>query len=110
MADWTVKSFDLLPIIRTTLSADLTDADHVDCIIRPQSGGVPIVNAAAEIVSINVPAGTTVVQYVWVAGDTNLPGLYNVEWETHWNDGKPETFPTLTYNTLEIKADLDGAA
>lgn len=111
MADFTIKSFDRLPSIRATLAAagsavDLTTATGVDFIMRAASGGTVKVNAAAVVVD----AATGVVRYDWTALDTDSPGSYQAEWEVHWADGKTQTFPTLTYHTIDVLADLDGAA
>lgn len=106
-ADFTIKAFDRLPAIRATLNADLTTAVSVDFIMRPIAGGTPKVNAAAVVIS---SGATSVVEYQWIAADTNLAGSYQAEWEVHWPSSKTQTFPTLTYHTIDVLADLDGAA
>jgi hypothetical protein len=106
VADFSIKSFDRLPSIQATLSADLTTATGVDFIMRPISGGTPKVNAAATVVD----AAGGVVRYDWAALDTNTPGSYQAEWEVHWPGPKTQTFPTATYHTIDVLADLDGAA
>lgn len=109
MADFTLKAHDRRPSIMATLSepsgaVDLTLATKVDFIMRPSSGGVVKINAAAEVV--DAPGG--VVQYNWAAGDTDAPGPYQAEWQVTWNIGVTQTFPTATYHTIDILADLDG--
>lgn len=106
MADFTIKTFDRLPVIQATLNADLTTATGVDFIMRPISGGAPKVNAAATIVD----AAGGIVQYAWLSADTNTAGSYNAEWEVHWPGTKTQTFPTASYHTIDVLADLDGAA
>ncbi len=110
MADFTLKAFDRLPSIQATLATggqavNLTGAT-VDFIMRPAAGGAVKVNAAAVIVT---PA-SGVVRYDWTALDTNTPGSYQAEWEVHWADGRTQTFPTTSYHTVDVLADLDGAA
>lgn len=105
MADFAIKSFDRLPSIQATLSADLTSAVSVDFIMRPKAGGAAKVNAAATIVD----ASGGVVRYDWAVGDTDTPGEFQAEWEVHWPGSKTQTFPTTSYHTVDVLADLDGA-
>ena len=106
MADFTIKANDRLPSIKATLSADLTTALGVDFIMRAKTGSVtPKVNAAAVIED----AANGVVRYDWLAVDTNTPGEYQAEWEVHWPGPKTQTFPTTSYHTIAVLADLDEA-
>jgi hypothetical protein len=105
-ADFQIKSFDRLPSIQATLNADLTTAVDVKFIMRPSNGGTVKVNAAATIVN---PSGG-VVRYDWLTADTDTPGQFQAEWEVHWPGPKTQTFPTATYHSIEVVADLDGAA
>lgn len=109
MADFTIKSHDRLPSIQAALTSsgepvDLTTATSVDFIMRAESGGTVKVNSPAVIVD----AGEGVVRYDWDAADTDSPGPYQAEWEVTWPGGKQQTFPTLTYHTVAVLADLDG--
>src|SRR4051812_42228077 len=103
-ADWSLKAHDTLPSIQATLSADLTTATGVNFIMRPVAGGPVKVNAAAVIVT---PA-TGIVRYDWIPADTDTAGSYQAEWQVTWAGGKRQTFPTLTYHTVDVLADLDG--
>jgi hypothetical protein len=105
-ADFTIKANDRLPSIQATLSADLTTATSVNFIMKSTGpGGAIKVNAVATIVT---PA-SGVVRYDWIAADTATPGSYQAEWQVTWTGGKKQTFPTLTYHSIDVLADLDGA-
>lgn len=109
-ADFSLKAHDLLPIIQATLTqggvaVNLTTATGVKFIMATAVGGTVKVNAAAAIVD----AVNGVVSYTWVTGDTNTPNSYVAEWQVTWSGGKQETFPTLTYHSIDIVADLDNA-
>jgi hypothetical protein len=111
VADYSIKSHDRLPPIQAVISSggaeplDLTDATSVTFIMRNKSGGTAKVNAAATVVDA---AGGTV-RYDWAEGDTDTPGSYQAEWQITWGDGLQQTAPTLTYHSVDILADLDGA-
>ena len=110
MADFTLKAHDRLPAIQATLltdgaPVDLTTATGVKFIMKSSVGSVIKVNSAATVVT--APSG--VVRYDWLAVDTDTPGSYQAEWQVTWANGKPQTFPTTTYHTIDILADLDGA-
>jgi len=117
--DFTMQSHDLLPSIQATLKnpdgsiVDLTNATSVNFILlaantdwTPKAGATPTVDAAATMV---LPKTSGVVNYAWVAGDTATAGLYLGQWEVIWPGALPQSFPTLTYYAIEIRADLNGA-
>lgn len=114
-ADFHLKAHDLLPSIQASLTnggaaVDLTGAT-VKFIMRAAdanfspSAGTAKINTAAVLVP---PATSGVVRYDWVTGDTDSPGNYVAEWQVTFTGSKTETFPTLTYHTIAIMADLDG--
>lgn len=108
-ADFTLKAHDQAPSIQATLGllglpVDLTNAT-VSFIMRLPGAAGPKVNAPAYIVA---PATGGVVRYDWAASDTNTPGSYLAEWEVTWASGKQQTFPTTSYHTVDVIADLDG--
>lgn len=110
MSDFTIKAHDRLPSIQTTLSAggvpvDLTTATGVTFIMAQTIGGSTKINAAAVVV--NAAAG--VVRYDWLSTDTDTPGSYNAEWEVTWPGPKQQTFPTASYHSISVLADLDGS-
>jgi threonine synthase len=110
VADFTIKAHDRLPSIQASLLSagvpvDLTTATSVKFILKLENGSTPKVNAAAVVVT----AGSGIVRYDWAATDTDTPGSYLAEWEVTWAGGKKQTFPTLTYHTVDVLADLDNA-
>lgn len=110
MADFTIKANDERPSIQATLytggeAVDLSTASSVDFIMAAANGGLVKVNAAAVIADeVN-----GVVRYDWDSADTDTPGDYEAEWQVTWSDGDTQTFPTATYHTVSVLADLDGA-
>lgn len=112
MADFSIKAHDVLPTLRVQfiteenqLPVDLTSADFVHFIMVPAVGASPKVKALAEI---EIPRTNGIVRYDWLTGDTNLPGEYLGEWQVTWVGGKKQTFPTGTYHSIDVLADLDG--
>ena len=109
-ADFTLKAHDRLPAIQATLLAsdtavDLSTATGVKFIMATAVGATPKVNATAVIED----AAAGVVRYDWLAVDTDAPGSYLAEWQVTWADGRKQSFPTLTYHTVDVLADLDNA-
>lgn len=109
-SDFSLKSHDRLPSIQATLSVgglpvDLTLAVSLKFIMTNATTNAIVVNHAATMVA---PLTSGVVRYDWQAADTTVPGNYLGEWEVTWATGK-QTFPTLTYHTIQILADLDNA-
>lgn len=109
MPDFTMKAFDRRPSIQATLSAggdpvDLSAALSVKFIMVNGTGTV-VVNSPATIAT----ADQGIVRYDWAAGDTATPGLYTAEWEVTWSVGVKQTYPTLTYHSISIIADLNAA-
>lgn len=113
---FTIKRGDLLPLYRAQLTytdpetavvtpVDLTGAASVKFIMSAVTppGGIAKVSAAAAFV--DRPTG--IVEYTWIAADTNLAGSYNVEFEVTWTTGtKPQTFPAAGYLSCDVVADL----
>ncbi len=110
MPDFVIKRNDELPAIRATLSSggvpvNLSTATQVRFIMAPKNGGPVKVNAPAVVVE---PA-QGLIRYDWVSADTDTPGSYQAEWEVTWADGKSQTYPTTSYHTIDVLADLDAS-
>jgi hypothetical protein len=109
VSDFALKQHDRKPSIAATLTLDgvavnLTGAT-VKFIMATAPGATPKVNATATIVN----AATGQVRYDWLAVNTDTVGIYDAEWEVTYPDTTKQTFPTLTYLTVNIVADLDNS-
>jgi hypothetical protein len=60
------------------------------------------VDATAQIVN----EATGIVQYNWVADDTDTVGSFQAEFEVTYSDGTIETFPNNGYIRVEITDDI----
>ena len=111
MADFTIKAHDRLPVIRAQFMTDdvapvpidLSQALSVTFIMKLEDGAIKV-NALGDIIT---PL-QGIVEYAWAATDTDTPGDYIAEWEVLWSNDKTQTFPTKTYHTVSVVADLDG--
>lgn len=67
--------------------------------MRPRVAGLraPIVAAAVWDDPL-----TALATYQWVAGDTDVPGLYDAEFNVIYANGTSETFPNGEYVPVEI--------
>lgn len=103
-----VKQNDTAPSIRATLKdgdddvIDLTGAT-VRFHMRTIGGTTAKVDSAVTVIS---PATSGIVQYDWVADDTDTIGTYQAEFEVTYSDSRIETFPNNGYITIEIKDDI----
>lgn len=88
----------------TAAAIDLTDATSVRMKMRlTKTNGAPALDAAMTVTD----AVNGRVTYDWQAGDTDVPGTYDVEFEIHWSDGTIETVPNSGYKTVVVTDDLD---
>lgn len=122
MADFTIKSNDTLPLIEANLGyqglqsvPDLSGANvtvQFILTLADDTGEAPAPGVAPKVMANAVIADvpTARVRYVWTRADTNTPGSYLAEWEVTFANGSVQTFPLLTYHTVDILADLDDAS
>lgn len=113
MADFEIKRFDRLPAFRVQLQneadgsiVDLTNATGAKFIMTTAVGAATAIAAAAVM---EAPLTQGIVRYDWSATDTIVVGQFLGEVEITWTGGKKQTFPTSSYVTIAILADLDGA-
>lgn len=112
---WTIKQNDTKPYFSVALKQDygedseaainLSTADHVNFIMRYITDTDiegPKVKAACVVDDVNLG----IVTYRWDSDDTDTIGIFNVEFEIVWNDGRIQTVPNNVYGQLEVVDDL----
>lgn len=103
--DYNVKQGDTgdvsATLKRNDVAYDLTGAT-VRFHMRRSGAAATKVDAAATIVT----AADGTVLYSWQAGDTDQPGVYEVEWEVTEAGGDILTFPNGGYSTLRIHEEI----
>lgn len=104
--DFFIKRGDTLPKLRKNLvSADGTNPDitggSVVLIMSLPGATTPKVNRAACTI---VDGPTALVEYPWIAADTNTAGEYEAEFEV--NKAGIETFPNPRKMTIVVTEDL----
>jgi hypothetical protein len=101
VADFFVKAHDT--------SADLTGAT-VKFNMKAQGASTPKVGAAGTGACTIITAASGIVQYKFLAADTDTPDVnpYQAEWQITFTDGTKTTCPNPGYDTVTISADLDG--
>ena len=103
-----IKTNDTSPKLAVTLQ----DANSVPVNIsgatvrfHMKAFGATSLKTDAPMTITNATGG--IVQYSWVAADTNLAGTYYGEVEVTYSDSTIETFPNNGYFTIIVKEDLD---
>lgn len=103
-----IKTNDTSPKLAVTLQ----DANSVPVNIsgatvrfHMKAFGATSLKTDAPMTITNATGG--IVQYSWVAADTNLAGTYYGEVEVTYPDSSIETFPNNGYFTIIVKEDLD---
>ena len=102
-----IKQNDTTPSLRAALqngSGDAVDLTNATCNfhMRPLGSTTITVDASAQIVT----EATGIVQYNWIAADTDTIGSYQAEFEVTYPDGTIETFPKNGYIRVEITDDI----
>lgn len=107
-ADFNIHENDLRPRIRVTATdsdgnpIDLTGAIGVRFNMARLSDGTNKIDAAAGFID---PRSGGVMEYAWVAGDTDEPGSYRAEFEVEWSAGTTETFPNAGALLIRVEAE-----
>jgi hypothetical protein len=107
LADFTIKAHDTYPPLEGVLRdavgpVDLTGADVKLNLKTPGGGGITV-TGDCSIVG-DPTAGH--VRYSWDPADTASVNTFDGEFEVTWADSTITTFPSATYFSVEIKADL----
>jgi hypothetical protein len=113
---WKTKQGATSPPYRATLRqankqpVDLSDAYAAYFVMRLRGQTDPAVNAEANIIQEgDADTGTDVgvVEYDWVPGDLDLPGIYNVEFVLYDINGQPYArVPNDSYLELWVLGSL----
>lgn len=104
---FTIKQGDTYPSVTATLKdangpVDLSSAESILFVASLQgynANGLEPISRPAEVVEAE--AGQ--VEYHWQEGDTERYGRYLVEFKVTWSGGGVESFPSSSYDVLEIK-------
>lgn len=102
-----IKQNDTSPTLRASLtdyngnSINITGATVMLHMI--DLSGTVKVNTAC---TINDASGG-IVDYEWVAGDTDTVGTYKAEWEVTYADSTVETFPNNGHETIVVTEELN---
>lgn len=78
---------------------DLTEADTVVAHVRCMEDDPPPL-ISREVQVVDADAG--VVRFEWQAGETDIPGLYEIEFEITWSNARSQTVPTKSNQTFRI--------
>ena len=102
-----IKQNDTVPSLRAALkngSGDAVDITGATCQFHMRVLGQTSVTVDASAQIIDEETG--IVQYNWVADDTDTIGSYQAEFEVTYPDGTIETFPNNGYIRVEITDDI----
>lgn len=104
-----IKTSDTSPKLAVTLedansnAINVTGANGVR--FHMKAFGATALKVDAPMTITNATGG--IVQYPWVASDTDTAGTYYGEVEVTYADNTVETFPNNGYFTVIVKEDLD---
>lgn len=102
-----VKQNDTAPSIRATLKDGDDDAiDLTGASVRFHMRSIGGTSAKVDSAATVVTAASGIVQYDWVAADTDTVGTYQAEFEVTYSDTRIETFPNNGYIVVEITDDI----
>lgn len=102
-----IKQHDLEPPLVIDVSGSTGDLTGVaSWKVIGKSGTTEVFIDTEPVVVPNDPPTSAVVTHRWQTGETDTPGVINIEVEATWPDGRPQTFPPTGYNVVRIEPDL----
>jgi len=102
-----IKQGDTVPALRVSLLNGTDNAISLDgASVRFHMRAIGSLSILIDSSVSVIDAGSGVIQYDWVAGDTSLIGSYQAEFQVTYADGKIETFPNSEYISVEIIDDI----
>jgi len=102
-----IKRHDTAPAFTATLqdanndAVDISGAAVLFLMRNPRTRELKVSSAATIT---DAAAGR--ISYAWAAGDTDTPGVYQVEVQVTFGSGEVETFPNGSHHRLEVLKDL----
>ena len=102
-----IKQNDTVPSIRATLQNGNGDpVDLINASVRFHMRAIGANNTKVDAAAVVVSAAAGLVQYNWIAADTDTIGSYQAEFEVTYPDSTVETFPNDGYVRIEIIDDI----
>ena len=102
-----IKQNDTVPSIRATLQHGNGDpGDLINATVRFHMRAIGANNTTVDAAAVVVSAEAGIVQYNWIADDTDTIGSYQAEFEVTYPDSTVETFPNDGYVRIEIIDDI----
>ena len=102
-----IKQNDTVPSIRAELQNGNGDAvDLIDATVQFHMRAIGANQTTVDAAAVVVSAASGIVQYNWIAADTDTIGSYQAEFEVTYPDGTIETFPNNGYIRVEIIDDI----
>jgi len=114
IAIFKIKQNDTLPVVKINVTTrgcldekipfNLSGVTASTFSMADDCGSLKISSMPAQITCAS--GGT--LQYNWIEGDTNVPGIFSAEFELYFDDGKKITVPTLGPLQVNIIKDING--
>ena len=94
-----LKQGDLFPLLRIDTNADVTGATSKEAKIRRVHQGT----ISTKTLTTSGDPTLGILQYDWIAGDTDVPGIYLVEAIVTFAGGAIQRFPQRSYLEVIIR-------